>query len=122
MISQKINNGIFKIINNIIPVKTSHNVGIKRILFAPNNIEDKNVHLTQIANTILNPSDLILEHIHPSMDEHFIILSGHCLIKVNGVEYNCEKGSYLYVPAQSRHSINVYNTTSLITIGVSTNE
>lgn len=104
-----------KIIDNINPVLTSHNIGEKRILFSKS---DANTPITQIATTILNTYDVIHEHLHHSMDEHYIIISGECVITVNGTDYNCNEGSYLYIPAQAKHSIVVKKRTTLITIGV----
>ena len=104
-----------KVINEITPVLTSHNVGDKRVLFSR---LDADTPITQIAKTSLSAGTNVNAHVHQTMDEHFIILKGKCIIEVEGISNICEDNTYLYVPAKSNHQIKVIDDTDMITIGV----
>lgn len=74
--------------------------------------------ITQIAKTSLKAGDIVERHCHPTMDEHFIILSGECKIMVGNDVINCIGGQYLLIPAATCHQIEVLTDTEMLTIGV----
>lgn len=106
---------INKELSQILPTPTSHNVGEKKVMISLHEISSP---ITQIARTRLLAGTNVVEHIHPTMEEHFMVLSGECDIIVDGESYLCKEGSYLYVPEKVIHSIYIITDTELITIGV----
>lgn len=110
---------VLKHINNIEPVCTSHGVGEKRVIATQAEIGHP---VTQIARTVLSPCELVEDHLHPSMDEHFFFLDGNCTVIVDGHSYLCQGGDYLFVPAAHSHRMEAAVETTIITIGIETNE
>ena len=108
---------IWRRLCDILPEKTSHGVGEKKVITS-----DKNVKcgITQIAYSTLHIGDNIEKHYHPTMDEHFFFLSGICEVTVVGNRYLCSKGDYLFIPATFEHSVIVNKETDIITVGIST--
>ena len=104
-------------IDDIPPVTTSHGVGEKRVLATG---EDVGSDVTQIARTLLRSGDKVDEHIHPTMLEHFFILSGKCIITIDNRCYSCTRGDYIFIPAGCCHEIDVIEETTMITIGIKT--
>lgn len=98
-------------------IATSHGIGRKKVLF---NHENWTSDITQIAETELKAGEKVEGHVHPTMDEHFVFLSGHCLVKVGDVDYDCKGNTYLCIPAGFNHSLSIINDTKMITIGVAT--
>lgn len=73
-------NGVFsnrltmkKSLNEINPVITSHDVGMKRVLLAAN---ESGCSLTQIAVTDLKAGEVAQAHIHPDMQEGAMCFAG----------------------------------------------
>ncbi len=106
---------IFKRIGEITPVTTSHGVGNKYILATQ---EELGKPITQIARTVLSAGEVVGEHTHPTMDEHFFFLEGECLVVINNKIYRCVKNDYLCVTAGSSHKVEVISATTMITVGV----
>ena len=59
-----------RLLHEIIPVTTSHGCGTKRVLLAK---EDTQTNLTQIAVTGLKQGERSEMHVHPTMEEVFLI-------------------------------------------------
>lgn len=55
-------------LNNIVPIATSHNAGLKRVLLASNESE---CPITQIAITDLKAGEVVAVHDHQDMQESF---------------------------------------------------
>lgn len=106
---------VVKRISEIKDISTAHGLGAKKILIRGNQTDSS---ITQIAYTTLVIGDVIEFHAHPTMDEHFIILSGICAIVCDRHEYLLGDGTYLYIPAGIEHRIEVKEPLTLITIGV----
>ncbi len=106
-----------KTISEIPAILTGHGVGEKRVLLSQN---EHTSPITQIARTHLLIGSIVESHIHETMDEHFIFISGRCMVSYNGSDILCEGGQYLLVPAGVNHQINVLSDTELITVGVAT--
>ena len=106
---------VVKRISDVIGVSTAHGVGLKRVLVGNT---DTNTSITQIAYTNLSMGDVVEKHTHPTMDEHFIILAGICVID-NGIQkYRMYANTYMYMPAGVEHRIEVMEALTMITIGV----
>jgi len=108
---------IFRHYCDIHPITTNHGVGEKYILATGH---DVGIPITQIAQTTLHRGEHVDSHVHPTMEEHFIFLDGQCNVIIEGNCYYCNKGDYLFVPANHFHEIIVEEETILITIGIET--
>ncbi len=106
---------IIKQIDKIRPVNTSHNIGSKKILVSKKEIESA---ITQIAITQIDQSNIVENHVHETMDEHYIFRSGVCDMIVDNKKYKCTTGTYILVPAGAFHSLYAITNIEIITIGV----
>ncbi len=61
---------IQKEFSDILPVSTSHHVGLKTVLLSS---QETSSSLTQIAITELHKGDFVDTHVHPTMDEHYFL-------------------------------------------------
>jgi mannose-6-phosphate isomerase-like protein (cupin superfamily) len=101
--------------NLIEPVPTSHLLGLKKVLLSNDETLSK---ITQIAITILSAGDKVNPHKHLTMEEHYIFLSGKGSMYVDQVYYDCEKGYYFLIPANSLHALEAMTDMQFITIGI----
>lgn len=101
-------------LSTIVPIPSSHSSGQKRILITRQSIQSG---ITQIAVTKLKKSEKIQLHVHPTMEEFFIIRNGHLLITVGEDEHDCVTDDFVYVPAGVEHSLEPIEDTELLTIG-----
>lgn len=109
---------VFRTIDEVVPVSISHGTGLKRVLTACDNNDSA---ITQIAVTILLAGEKVDNHIHFTMDEHFIFLKGEGHVEVEGNNYLCKKRMYIYIPAGSNHKLEAITDCEMITIGVKVN-
>ncbi len=108
---------IVRDITDIEPVLTGHGVGEKKVLLSQ---EEYISPITQIAQTRLSSEQRVENHVHPTMDEHFVFLKGECKVMTEVDEIYCHAGQYLMIPAGIWHQIVVLSDTEMITIGVAT--
>lgn len=106
---------IQKEFSDILPVSTSHHVGLKTILLSS---QETSSSLTQIAITELRKGDFVDTHVHPTMDEHYYFMEGDGVMIIADEKYICKSGMYLLVPAGYRHSLQVCSVMKFMTIGV----
>ncbi len=106
---------IVKTLDDIIPIFTSHGVGQKQVLLAN---EECASAITQIAVTTLKENEKVGAHLHPSMDEHYIFLSGKGQMLVDSEVVECKAGCFVLVPANIEHSMECFKEMKFITIGV----
>ena len=102
-------------INDIEPVITSHGVGEKRVIATRANA---GIPITQIARTKLLDGEVVEEHVHPTMDEHFFFLEGECEVVVDGNVVKCVGDDYLLVPAGHYHGLKAVAIIVVITLGI----
>ena len=67
----KPNEFLLKHLMDVAPKSTSHGVGVKRVMATSNEV---GTPITQIAHTLLRKGEVVEEHFHPTMDEHFFFL------------------------------------------------
>src|SRR5574344_996427 len=103
-----------KNINTINDVLTSHGAGVKKVLCA-NHEADSNI--TQIAVTRLKKGDLVDVHVHETMEEHFIIEEGSLEFMIADRTMTVSSGSYVLVPAGTKHGIKAITECKMITVG-----
>lgn len=108
---------VFKDIADIESVLTGHGVGEKKVLLSQ---KEHSSPITQIAQTRLQFRQIVENHVHPTMDEHFVFLKGECKVRTDVDAIHCYAGQYLMIPAGVYHQIEVLSDTELITIGVTT--
>lgn len=68
-------------IKDIVPISTSHNAGLKRVLLAAN---ESGCPITQIAITDLKAGEIADAHVHEDMQEGFYVLCGELDIVLDG--------------------------------------
>lgn len=108
---------VVKRISDIIGMPTAHDIGVKKVLVSNT---ETDTSITQIAYTTLSMGDAVEAHTHPTMDEHFIILTGTCSIVCGEDRYLIIPSTYIYVPAGVEHRIEISEPLTMITIGIAT--
>jgi mannose-6-phosphate isomerase-like protein (cupin superfamily) len=106
---------VIKNYNLIEPVPTSHLIGLKKVLLS--NLETQS-NITQIAITKLFAGDKVTPHKHPTMEEHYIFLSGEGRMSIDKEYYDCKDGNYFLIRANNLHALEATSNMEFITIGV----
>lgn len=88
--------------DDILPVATSHQSGTKKILSAE---IPQPVVIKQVAIGKLEPGELVPSHVHPDMDEHYMIMSGNGWMRIDEAVYLLKKGDFMIVTAGSDHEL-----------------
>ena len=101
-------------LNDIEPVATSHNAGMKRVLLAAS---ESGCAITQIAITDLKAGEVAEAHLHKDMQEGFYVLSGKLDIVLNGVVEHCQPEDFIYVTCGTTHELIAVTDVRLMTIG-----
>ncbi len=104
-----------KLLTEISSVPTAHQTGQKTVLL---NNQETSSNITQIALTELHQGETVEEHVHPTMDEHYLFLSGKGVMIVDGEEMECKEGIFLLIPATSKHGMSALTNMKFLTIGV----
>lgn len=110
---------IIKDINTITAVPTAHNIGLKQVLLSSG---DTTSAVTQIARTHLRKGEIVEEHIHKTMDEHYLFEDGEGVMMVDDNCNECKNGIYILVPAGSTHSLIPVTDMKFLTIGIAYNK
>jgi len=97
------------------PLPTSHQIGEKKVLLS--NSETIS-NITQLAYTTLFANDKVEDHVHATMDEHFIVVSGIGIIQIDNENYDLKAGKFILVPAGSHHNLFAITNIEFITISV----
>ena len=105
---------IIKNINAINDVKTSHCAGIKKVLCAN---DEASSNITQIAVSRLKAGEQVEVHVHETMEEHFLIEEGTLEFVIDETIITVNAGSYVMIPARTKHGIKAVTDCKLITIG-----
>lgn len=108
---------IIRNFGDIIPATTNHGAGEKRVLIAN---EETSTAITQVAVTMLKKGEYVETHSHLTMEEHFIFLEGECETTINGNMVMCSAGTFLKIPANTKHSLSPVTDIRMITIGIAT--
>lgn len=95
-------------------VKTSHDVGEKRVFVAAN---ESGCSLTQIAVTDLKAGEVAVAHIHPDMQEGFFVLSGEIDVTLDGIIEHCKAEDFVYVQSGTAHELKAITDVRILTIG-----
>ena len=106
---------IIRNLSDVIPLKTSHNIGLKSVLLSN---EETISNITQIAYFELKEGEKADSHIHQTMDEHYLFISGKGIMCVDNEEIECKEGVFVLVPAKSSHSLEAISNLKFIAIGV----
>jgi mannose-6-phosphate isomerase-like protein (cupin superfamily) len=111
----KNNRIIYRDFNSLESLPTSHQIGEKKVLLSNSETISS---ITQLALTKLFANDIVEEHLHPTMDEHFIVLSGEGIIQIDNENYDLKAGKFILVPAGSSHNLSAITDIEFITISV----
>lgn len=87
-------------LQNIVSESVSHDPSILKKVIAKNGDIP---HITQIAQTILKPGDIVKEHVHADLYEVFYVESGEMTVTVNGVQTTLSNGSVITIEPGNRH-------------------
>lgn len=101
-------------LKGVLPVPTSHNAGMKRVLLAA---EESGCGITQIAITDLKAGEVAEAHPHLDMQEGFYVLSGNLDIALNGVTEHCQAEDFVYVRCGISHELRAITDVRVMTIG-----
>jgi len=106
---------IVRLLSETLPQPTAHHNGLKQVLLAN---DETSSNITQISVTTLRKGEQVEEHVHKTMDEHYLFLSGEGCFVLNGVKIECREGLFLLVPAGTPHYMWAETELKCITIGV----
>lgn len=106
---------IIKDINTITAVPTAHNIGLKQVLLTSGETTSA---VTQIACSQLRQGEEVEEHVHKTMDEHYLFEEGVGVMTIDGNSYDCKCGTYILVPAGCSHSLKSLLYMKFLTIGI----
>lgn len=106
---------VIKDLQKIVPVPTTHQIGLKQVLLA--NDETASA-VTQIAKTQLLSGEVVEDHVHLTMDEHYLCFSGEGTLWVDGSEIPFTNDTYVLVKAGSKHHLEAISDISFLTIGI----
>lgn len=104
-------------LDRVVPMPTSHGIGVKQVLLAG---DETSSAVTQIAKSSLKKGEIVEEHIHPTMDEHYLCFSGEGILWVDHQRIAFTKDTYVLVKAGSIHSMEASADVSFLTIGIAT--
>ncbi|MEL7588489.1 MAG: NAD-dependent epimerase/dehydratase family protein [Prolixibacteraceae bacterium] len=93
---------VFANLDGQFEMTTSHGVGKKKVLI---HNEKGNSGLIQVAFGMLQSGETVGSHRHPTMEEYYVVNYGKGTITVNGVDFPCQSGTFLKIPANAEHSI-----------------
>ncbi|MDT3369876.1 MAG: cupin domain-containing protein [Bacteroidota bacterium] len=106
---------IKRLLSNIEPENTSHNIGLKQVLLAN---DETLSSVTQIAVTELKKGEKVEMHVHKTMDEHYLFYSGKGLFIIDTESLECQRGLFLLIPAGTPHGILAHTQLKFLTIGI----
>lgn len=101
-------------LSDIIPVPSSHKVGMKRVLLAT---EESGCTITQIAVTELRAGEIALAHIHEDMQEGFFVLSGCLDIVLDKEVLHSNAEDFVWVEYGTSHELRAVTDVRVMTIG-----
>ena len=101
-------------LNDITPVATSHNAGMKRVLLSA---QESGCGITQIAITDLKAGEVAEAHTHADMQEGFYVLSGELDIVLDGITEHCQAEDFVYVKCGTSHELRAVTDVRVMTIG-----
>ena len=106
----------FKIknITDINDVMTSHGAGIKKVLCSN---DEAASNITQIAVSRLKAGEQVEVHVHETMEEHFVIEDGTIEFMIDDKLMTVTSGTYVMIPARTKHGIKAVTNCKMITIG-----
>ncbi len=104
-------------IKDIAPIPTSHNAGMKRVLWAAH---ESGCSIKQIAITDLRAGEIAEAHVHKEMQEGFYVLAGELDIVLNGQIKHCKAEDFVFVKYGISHELRAITDVRVMTIGCET--
>lgn len=101
-------------LKDIVPVSTSHKVGMKRVLLAA---KESGCTITQIAITDFCAGETAEAHAHQDMQEGFYVMNGDLDIILDGVVNHCHAEDFMYVTCGITHELRAVTDVRILTIG-----
>lgn len=106
---------IIRLLSKVPYQQTSHHIGMKKVLLSDT---DTPSHITQISVITLQKGEQVEKHVHQTMDEHYLFLSGEGYFMIGGETISVEDGLFILVPAGSCHSMEATGKLTFVTVGV----
>ena len=75
---------------------------------------DTETLLTQFAYGKLMPGEIVEQHLHPTMEEYFYIISGEGEYIIGDETFDVKPSTFFRVPANTLHALNCKGTAPLI--------
>lgn len=104
-------------LSTILPIKTSHGIGEKRILLSKS---DTDTAITQIAVTKLAQGEMVELHVHETMEEYFLFRKGKAELQIGEEVFICETDDFFQIPPNVPHRLTALTDTEVLTIGCAT--
>ena len=111
--------GIVRNIASVAAVATAHGIGSKKVLLGNDETETR---LAQIAVTKLSKGEQSEIHVHPTMEECFLIVEGEVSVQVESQQLQLHKGDFIQVMAGQPHGIKALTDAAILTIGCATTD
>jgi mannose-6-phosphate isomerase-like protein (cupin superfamily) len=106
---------IYTILKDLPFIKTSHQFGLKKIIF---NSTDFETDIMQLAYGKLLASQQIDNHMHETMEEIFIFISGTGVFTIDDLQFEIQKESIFRVPVKTQHNIRALSDIEFYYFGV----
>jgi len=101
---------IYKEIEEVKAVSTAHLSGMKQILL---NKDETESSLTQVAVGVLQPGEIVENHLHYDMEESFYFLEGKGVYQIDGKQFSIGSGTYIHIPRNTEHLLKAEGKTPL---------
>lgn len=101
-------------LSNVLPIPSSHKVGLKRVLLAA---EESGCAITQIAITDLKAGEEVRAHAHQDMQEFFYVMNGSLDFVLDGDTLHCTKDDFVFVKCGVTHELRAVSDVRVMTIG-----
>jgi len=105
-------------LNNIEAEPTSHFVGQKYVFIREAENFSK---LTQAALGIITKEDIVLPHLHDTMDEYYYFLEGDAVFFLGKERLTIEPNTFVYVPSGVIHFLTTESITKFFYFGIAVN-
>lgn len=93
---------------------TSHGCGLKRVLLS---CGDTTAAITQIAVTKLKAGETAGAHVHPTMEEYFLVRKGRVMITVAGEAEELGPDDFVRIEAGTEHGMEAVTDCELLSVG-----
>lgn len=106
-------------LSEVRPTETSHHCGQKRVLIGN---DDTASDITQIAITTMAKGETSGKHVHPTMEEYFLVRKGRLRIDCGEDVFIANADDFISIPANMPHNVTALTNVEMMTIGCALHE